>query len=118
EVDRAYRGSYRRWLKKGPTNVPIPHAEKITSFRRRIERAFAAIVRENAGTDKNILVVTHGGVIAAYLAHVLDADFNRVLLGLHLPNTCVTLVSFKKEKRSLIHVADTLHLSDDRPPVD
>ncbi len=114
EVDRLYRNSYQRWLKCGPTKITIPGAENIESFRRRVKNEFLNIIKTNK--NKNCLVVTHGGVIAAFLSYLLKADFNKVILGLHLPNTCVTLVSFYNKQGCLIHVADTVHLSSKNEP--
>jgi probable phosphoglycerate mutase len=109
EIDRLYDNKYLKWLKVGPTKVRIPGAEGISIFRKRIDRAFADIIRENSGRD-NIVVVTHGGVIASFLARLIRADFDRLILKLHLPNTCVTLVSFEEGRGCLIHIADTFHL--------
>ena len=109
EIDRLYNNRYQRWLRLGPTKIDIPRGEDIASFRKRAKRVFYAIVKENK--NKDVLVITHGGIIAAFLAYLLSADFDKMILNLHLPNTCVTLVSFYKNKGCLIHVADTLHLS-------
>lgn len=109
EIDAAYANRYQRWLRLGPTKVRIPGAESIPQFRKRVTRVFRTIIRENP--RKDIVVVTHGGVIAALLSHLLKADFDRLILNLHLPNTGVTLVSFSKKKGCLIHIADTFHLS-------
>jgi len=110
EIDRLYNNKYQRWLEVGPTKVKIPGAEGIASFRRRVDRVFADIIKENRDKD-NIAVVTHGGVIASFLARLICADFDRLILKLHLPNTCVTLVSFEGGRGCLIHIADTFHLS-------
>ncbi|MCM8782010.1 MAG: histidine phosphatase family protein [Candidatus Omnitrophica bacterium] len=108
EIDRLYDNNYQRWLRYGPTKIKIPGAENIASFRKRVKRVFYDIIKENK--DRDILVVTHGGVIAAFLAHLLDADFDKLILALHLPNTCVTLISIDKDRSYLIHIADTAHL--------
>ena len=87
--------------------------ERIGHFRKRVDRIMRSIIKDNKDKN-NVIVVTHGGVIASFLAACLKADFDRLILGLRLENTCVTLVSFEKERGCLIHVADTLHLSPDR----
>jgi len=117
EIDNVYNNKYQKWLKIGPTKIKIPDAESIGSFRKRVKKVFYKIIKGNK--NKDILIVTHGGVIAAFLAHLLKADFDRLILGLHLPNTCVTLVSFYPapgrrgwRRGCLIHVADTFHLSN------
>lgn len=109
DIDRMYNNKYQKWLRNGPTKVRIPGAENISSFRNRVRRTVYKIVDENQ--EKDVIVVTHGGVIAAFLAHILDADFDKLILGLHLPNTCVTLISFQEGRNCLIHIADTHHLS-------
>jgi phosphoserine phosphatase len=110
EIDRLYDNRYNKWLKLGPTKIRVPGAEGIRSFRKRVDAVFKDIVSENQERE-NIIVVTHGGVVASFLARLLDADFNKIILNLHLPNTCVTLISFEKKKGCLIHIADTFHLS-------
>lgn len=109
EIDKSYDNKYQRWLRLGPTKVKIPGAENINSFRKRANKAFYEII--NGNKNKDVIVVTHGGVIASFLAHILDADFDKLILSLHLPNTCVTLVSFEQNRGCLIHIADTFHLS-------
>lgn len=110
EIDRLYDNKFQKWLRFGPTKVKIRRAENITHFRKRVDKAFAAIVKENKDKE-NIIVVTHGGVISSFLSRLLDADFDKLILRLHLPNTSVTLVSFEKGRGYLIHIADTFHLS-------
>jgi probable phosphoglycerate mutase len=121
EIDKLYNNKYQKWLRCGPTKVRIPGQERISSFRRRVDRAFNDIISRERHRE-NVLVVTHGGVISSFLARLLKADFDRLILKLYLPNTCVTLVSFAKRgqfsKRELspnrgclIHIADTFHLS-------
>jgi broad specificity phosphatase PhoE len=110
EINRLYKNRYNKWLRLGPTKVRIQGAEGISVFRSRAVAAFDNIIEKNKKGD--IMVVTHGGVISAFLAHLLEADFDKLILRLHLPNTCVTTVSFRDRRRpSLIHIADTLHLS-------
>jgi broad specificity phosphatase PhoE len=126
EIDRLYNNKYQEWLRYGPTRIKIPGQEKIPVFRKRVDEAFKDIIRENKGR-RNVVVVTHGGVISSFLARLLAADFDKLILKLHLPNTCVTLVSFpergqfsKRElspnRGCLIHIADTLHLSQKGTP--
>jgi phosphoserine phosphatase len=116
QIDRLYGNKYKKWLLSGPTKVDIPGMERISHFRGRIDRVFRSIIDQNMAGG-NVAVVTHGGVIASFLARLLKADFDRLVLKLHLPNTCVTLVSIKTDVGArhawplLIHIADSLHLS-------
>lgn len=110
EIDKLYNNKYQKWLRYGPTRINIPGQEKISAFRKRVDMEFKNIIKENKNRE-NVVVVTHGGVISSFLARLLGADFDKLILKLHLPNTCVTLVSFEKERGCLIHIADTFHLS-------
>jgi len=110
EIDRMYNKGYQKWLEKGPTKVSVPKAERITSFRKRIEKTFHEIVNENRG--KNVVVITHGGVISAFLAHLLNADFDKVVLELYIANACMSVVSFHGSHRPyILKIADASHLS-------
>ena len=108
EIDKLYNNKYQKWLRYGPTKIRIPGQEKISNFRKRAAKAFHRIIKENKNRE-NVIVVTHGGVISSYLAGLLGADFNKTILKLHLPNTCVTLVSFEKEKGCIRHIACIKH---------
>ncbi|MCX5716498.1 MAG: histidine phosphatase family protein, partial [Candidatus Omnitrophica bacterium] len=109
EINRLYQNRYDKWLRLGPTKIRIPKAEGVSAFRSRAAKAFYETIKKNP--DKDVMVVTHGGVISALLAHILGADFDKLILHLYLPNTCVTVVSFHNKRASLVHIADTFHLS-------
>lgn len=108
EVDRLYKNGYQRWLKK-PTACPIPKCEGIAHFRRRVTTRVRQIARANAG--RTVLIVTHGGVITALLAHWLNADFDTVLLNLQIDNTSLTRVDDNGKHVRLRAINDTSHLS-------
>ena len=108
EVDRLYDKGYQKWLKK-PSECLIPNSEKIAHFRQRITGRVRAIARANRG--KTVLIVTHGGAITALLADWLKADFDRILLNLHIDNTGLIFVDETDKRVRLRAVNDTAHLS-------
>jgi broad specificity phosphatase PhoE len=109
EVDLRHDNGYKRWLKK-PSTCMIPKGERIAHFRKRITGRVRQIARQNDG--KTVLVVTHGGAIAALLTNWLGADFDTVLLNLQMDNTSLTVVD-ESDKRVRLHVInDTTHLSE------
>lgn len=107
EVDKLYNKGYQRWLIK-PSRVLIPKSEKLSVFRRRVTRCVAQIARANHG--KNILIVTHGGAITALLSDWLKADFDALLLTLHLENTGLTLVDMTNKRLRVRMINDIDHL--------
>ena len=108
EVDRLYDRGYEKWLRK-PSACVIPRGEGLGHFRKRIVGRVRAIARANRG--KTVLLVTHGGAITAMLAEWLEADFDHLLLNLHLENTSLTLVNETDKRARLLSVNDSSHLS-------
>jgi broad specificity phosphatase PhoE len=93
-----------RWYRK-PTTVKVEGAEGMFAFRERILAAFDKIIKAPGG---DAIVITHGGVICAYLTHLLDMDLDN-LWSFSLPNASVTtiILDFKPRLRSF---GDTAHL--------
>ena len=109
EVDRDHNKGYQRWLKK-PSAIQIPRGETLGHFRRRISDRVREIAMQHDG--KTVLVVTHGGAIAALLTDWLKADFDTVLLNLQMDNTSLTIVDENRTRVRLHVVNDTTHLSE------
>ena len=108
EVDKLYDKGYQKWLKK-PSACLIPKGERLMHFKKRITGRVRSIAQANRG--KTVLIVTHGGAITALLADWLKADFDTLLLKLHLENTGVTLVEETDRNVKLHTINDTAHLS-------
>ena len=74
-------------------------------FRRRAVAAVTAVVEENVG--KHVVLVSHGGVINAYLADTLGIEEDMFFL----PNHCsITSVWVKGEVRRVHSVNERMHL--------
>ena len=91
EIDARFDGAYERWCVQ-PSAVVIPGAEPLDAFRARVRRALERIVA--ALPEGESVVVSHGGVIAAILADLLDADYDALLRRLRLDNAGVTALEF------------------------
>ncbi|MDD5449922.1 MAG: histidine phosphatase family protein, partial [Candidatus Omnitrophica bacterium] len=102
EINGLYDSKFKRWLRFGPSKIDIPGSEPVAHFRKRVDRQFAEIIKENIEKD-NIVVVTHGGVISSFLAGLIDADFDKIILRLNLPNACVMHVSCLKGKAGIVN---------------
>ena len=56
-------------------------------------------------------VVTHWGVIAAYLAKTLDVDFDHIFQRVRVDNCGISKISYENEKAIIQCINDTRHLS-------
>ena len=109
EVNARFENGFETWRQR-PTQVVIPGSEPIEQFRRRAVTAITTVVRQ-APADA-VGVVTHGGVIAAYLSHVLDADFDYLLRRLPIHNTGVTILErLDDEHPAILAINDLQHLN-------
>lgn len=108
EVKRLYPKSYAAWL-KAPSKAKIPGWEGVPKFRKRVNRAFRSILGENSA--ENICVVTHWGVIAAYLAKTLNADFDHIFQRIRVDNCGISKISYENEKAIIQCINDIRHLS-------
>ena len=108
EIKRLYPKSYAAWLKV-PSKAGIPGWEGVPKFTRRVNRAFKSILEESPST--NICVVTHWGVIAAYLAKTLDADFDRIFKRVRVDNCGISKISYENRKAIIQCINNTRHLS-------
>ncbi len=107
EVDRLYDQGYQKWLHK-PSDCLIPGSERLPKFRRRIIARVSQIARADKG--KTVLIVTHGGAITALLAEWLKADFDTLLLNLHIENTSLVFAEFTDKRIRVRGINDTAHL--------
>ena len=130
EVNAGFQNGFELWSRR-PTAVTIPDSEPIDRFRTRAIHAIDQIMRQaddrarvpaadgraqGVSIDESrstaVAVVTHGGVIAAYLAHVLGADFDFLLRRLHINNTGVTIFeALDAEHPAILAVNDLQHLN-------
>jgi 2,3-bisphosphoglycerate-dependent phosphoglycerate mutase len=88
--------------------------ESATGFRSRVIRAVEAMIDAHPGG--RIAVVCHGGVINAYICHVLDLGERR---GFFYPNyTSINRVAASRNgERSIITINETSHLRDTGLPM-
>lgn len=91
EEIRAMPGDpYERWVRDPVTCLP-PGAEPLADVQARVVRAMAGIAASH-GNGQHVLVVCHGGVISAYLAHCLGLPLSSIWR-LTLSNGSITEVA-------------------------
>ena len=109
EIDARFDGAYQQWRLR-PSAVTIPKAESLAAFRERVRRVFGAIVGRIG--DGEHVVVSHGGVIAAMLADVLEADYDAVIRRLRLDNGGITALEFGTAIPHVLWINFTGHLEE------
>ena len=107
EVDAQFGGAYQQW-KRQPSSVQIPDAEPLTAFRVRVAEALEQVVASMP--EGEFVIVSHGGVIAAVLADLLDADYDALLRRLRLDNGGITAMEFGTGLPHVLWINSTIHL--------
>jgi broad specificity phosphatase PhoE len=98
-------GKLEAWY-RSPSTVKLEGGEDLGAFRRRVVSFMDRLI--GARDAEDAVVVTHGGVICAYLTHLLSMPLDE-LWSFSLPNASVTTVvlDFKPRLRCF---GDTSHL--------
>jgi broad specificity phosphatase PhoE len=104
---RRYPRDVQLWFHQ-PSAVRIPGAETVGQFRRRVVREMNHIRKEHPAGE--IAVVTHGGVICAYLTSVLGMKLDD-LWRFKIRNASVTRVLFPQDRARVDLLGDIHHLN-------
>ena len=83
-----------------------PYSESSAEFRRRVINAIETIISHHAGG--RIAVVCHGGVINAYVSHVVGSKFDILFRPAH---TSISIVAAADGIHTLYTLNDVHHLS-------
>lgn len=103
---RRYPRDVRLWFHQ-PSAVRIPGAERVGEFRRRVVREMTSIRKAHPAGE--IAIVTHGGVICAYLTAVLGMKLDD-LWRFKIRNASVTRVLFPQDRARIDLLGDIHHL--------
>ncbi len=95
----------KRKFEADPVWDNIPGSEKSGPFRKRIVRAFDQVIEECPG--QKVAVACHGGVIQAYVAHVLGV---RTDFPIYTFNASITSIRAAGDRRAIWRVNDLAHL--------
>lgn len=114
EVDSRYGGAYQRW-RVTPSQVTIPGAEGLEQFRRRVRHTVGQILTTHRD-DGDVVIVSHGGVIAALFADWLNAGYDEVLRRLVLDNAGISALDCQVTPPCVLWVNATTHLASGDTP--
>ncbi|MCK4548841.1 MAG: histidine phosphatase family protein [Candidatus Krumholzibacteria bacterium] len=104
EVEERYPGELELWF-RSPSKVTIEGAEPFGEFHERAGRTVDGIIDD---TEGDVLIISHGGIICAWLTHVLGMSPDDIW-SFSLPNTSLTtvMIDFRPRLRLL---GDVSHL--------
>jgi len=104
EVQQRYPGELELWF-RSPSKVAIRGAEPFGEFHERASRTVDGLIES---TDGDILIVSHGGIICAWLTHILGMSPDDIW-SFSLPNASLTtvMIDFRPRLRLL---GDVSHL--------
>jgi len=94
-----------RVLFQNPVFVLAPNSEPMDAFRRRVVDAIETAVA--AHPDGDVWVVCHGGVINAYIGHVLGVEDQEMFF--LPPNTSINTVKVDGDRRTMWFLGDDTH---------
>lgn len=112
EVDARYGGAYQVW-QAAPARVRIPDGEAVKVFHARVRRTFAQIAAGHR--EGEIIIVSHGGVIASWLADWVGAEYDQLLHRLVLDNAGISGVDCRTAPPSVLWVNAVEHLNHAGP---
>lgn len=96
---------YKKWL-KSPYSITIPEGESLREFNKRVTKAIKKIVALNK--NKTVALVCHGGVISAFLNHILKSK----RFWKHIPNSSsLSIIEYRNGRPKIKLFNDTGHLN-------
>lgn len=96
---------YKKWL-KSPYNITVPEGESLREFNKRAVGAIKKIVALNK--NKTVAVVCHGGVISAFLNHILKSK----KFWKHIPNSgSLSIIEYRNGGPKIKLFNDAIHLN-------
>lgn len=91
---KQYEGLYESWFVKRDPEARIINGESFTDLRTRFDPFLAALISKYGGTDSNILIVAHAGILHAMLPSTL-ANVSPLFGSMHiLGNTALVIAEF------------------------
>lgn len=98
-------GDIYRGVSRTRKHSSWPHSEDPEAFKSRVVAALDKIIDENHG--HRVAVACHGGVINAYLSHLLGSAYDH-LVSVH--HTSITVVRAADVRRELLTINDYSHV--------
>ena len=109
EVEQRFPEWVALFHRPGNEWVPPPGGEDRDTFASRAVAAMADIIAHHP--DQTVAVVSHGGTLGVYLAHLLEMPIHR-RLPFQFDNTSLSIVKVTERRVRLAKLNDTSHLKN------
>ncbi len=112
EVEARYPDRYRNWLRAGDPSFAPPGGESDLQLYSRADSVVDRLREARTDSDANLLVVTHGGMLRALIARLLDLPAQR-MWNFRFANAGLSVVSVFDEGNAVVDLLnDTSHLGE------
>ena len=113
EVEARYPDLYRNWLIAGDPSFAPPGGESDLQLYSRADSVVDRLREARTDSDANLLVVTHGGMLRALIARLLDLPAQK-MWRFRFANAGLSVVSVFDEGSAVVDLLnDTSHLGED-----
>jgi len=109
EIERQFPEWIAAFHRIGNEWVPPPGGEDRDHFVRRAVSVMTDIIARHS--DQTAIVVSHGGTLGVYLAHLLEMPIHR-RLPFQFDNASLSIVRVTERRVRLVKFNDTWHLAD------
>lgn len=106
DIEELYPEMLKIWKTK-PQDLKIPEGETFPEMLKRAWKGLKILLARHK--DETVIIVAHGGTIAALLCNILDMSLDN-LWKVRQGNTGITVVEFEEDKGRLTLFNDTYHL--------
>lgn len=108
EIADKYKDIYHSWF-RCPSKTLIPQGESIEDLRKRIIPTFNNIINKHSG--ETVAIVSHGGVIITFIAHLLKVDLDSIYWRVEISNASLSIMEFYEDNHfRLISLNNTVYL--------
>jgi alpha-ribazole phosphatase/probable phosphoglycerate mutase len=108
EVKERYSASYSAWRSAPFTTAP-EGGEPFGKVRER-SRAAASLIKSGGSMGGTTFVVSHGGVLRAFLAALMEIDDFNLMWRMRLDNCSISVLDMWQSFPSLLALNDTYHI--------
>lgn len=105
EVQNLHPDMIELWWSSNPMSLQFPNGEKVSKARTRILNAFDRMRKKN--TEKNIMVVAHGGTNSMWLSSIFGSKKFRCI---KQDNSCLNIVESAHDQLKITLLNSTAHL--------
>lgn len=108
ELKEKFGEHYSKFLET-PHKIDFPGEGSFGNVIKRIEIGINEIIEKNKEENKNIVIVSHGGILKIAILHLMGIDLN-LYMRTWLDNTSVSVLEYRKDKFFLVSLNDKSHL--------